>query len=533
VSFDHRSPDNGVKIDGLSLIICTFNHLDLLKKITRSIFPQKPTDFDYEVIIVDNNSCDGTSKYARDLCATDSRFSYVFEPRQGLSWARNAGAAASKFNFLVYLDDDAWLPENYIAIISEVVARERPDILGAPILPDFVDPVPEWFPVELETRRKKKKSGFYVDVTISGGNFGIKKNILSQLGGFNPRYGMRGLKVGMLEERLMIELYRRIIPPEHQRVYYAVEAFVYHLTPARRMRLQFQLHRGFIANFQLMTFFLSTGVRRKSALRAVCNKRLKESVKKIVPQLKEIVIKKRVASPQLAMAVLSITLRLADCFACYKHLILSCLKIGNAGKNRPTEARVPRICILTSHRQEVLGDGVSGFAPNSLVAELAGLVNAEVLHLGGLTKHAIRQALSTVNLRALDAVVVTDDFLARAIVLLKGDYPHLQMLCVYENSGDVNTAKNLSISKNDDRPRFPMPLSTLWRYGKFFDQVIVIGGRTSVATRFAFGLSSRWCVDFYPSESLDRYSFARGLANTVLQYAPLRQVTFANGGPEP
>ena len=60
-----------------------------------------------EIIVVDNDSDDGTAAMARQAGAVT-----VTEPLQGASFARNRGVSVAEGSFLAFLDaDDLWVPE--------------------------------------------------------------------------------------------------------------------------------------------------------------------------------------------------------------------------------------------------------------------------------------------------------------------------------------------------------------------------------------------------------------------------------------
>jgi glycosyltransferase involved in cell wall biosynthesis len=507
---------NGV---GITFIICTFNHIKLLRKLIESMLTQHPPACKYEVLIVDNNSSDGTAEYGRGLANSGLRFRYISESRQGLSWARNAGAKAALFEFLIYLDDDAWLPRDYFRIVCDVVLKEAPDILGAPIIPDFADPVPAWFPVQLETRKKKSVSGYYSDVTVSGGNFGIRRDTLGKIGGFNPKFGMNGRKVGMLEERLAIEAYRRTTPSSRQRVYYSVEAYVYHYTPARRMKVWFQLHRSYIANYQLMSFFLANGVRNESTLRAVCNKRLIASVRKTTILLRNLILRRPVDSDRPMLALHALTLRLADCLACYRRLFisLSFLKIRNF--TTEVEARFPRVCVLTSSTMPQEGKPDAMIAENLFYTALQEVAEVEFLHLGGLAKDTVRRRLNATNLSSVDAIIASSDYLVRSVSMLKGDYPHLQLLYISEEVWIDQSPMGLI----EDQPSIVEELvdvAQVLRHVKFCDVVM---------RRRFYGLTEKMLMKVfggsrvrYQAEFSTPTDCAKRLCSEILRFAPLR-----------
>ncbi len=69
-----------------------------------------------EVIVVDNNSSDGTARIAREMGAQ-----VVFEPINQISRARNAGARDAKGRYLIFLDADTLLPPALLKATLDVL----------------------------------------------------------------------------------------------------------------------------------------------------------------------------------------------------------------------------------------------------------------------------------------------------------------------------------------------------------------------------------------------------------------------------
>lgn len=69
----------------------------------------------YEVIVVDNGSSDATAAILDDLRARHAeQLVTVSEPTPGISRARNAGIEVARGNWLLFLDDDAWVPDDLL-----------------------------------------------------------------------------------------------------------------------------------------------------------------------------------------------------------------------------------------------------------------------------------------------------------------------------------------------------------------------------------------------------------------------------------
>ncbi len=89
-----------------SVIIPTFNRVELLKRALDSVFGQRFKEF--EMIVVDDGSTDGTREYLEDLGAA---VKFWTQPNSGPSGARNTGVRQARGEYLAFLDsDDLWFP---------------------------------------------------------------------------------------------------------------------------------------------------------------------------------------------------------------------------------------------------------------------------------------------------------------------------------------------------------------------------------------------------------------------------------------
>jgi len=77
--------------DFISVIICTYNRCESLKDTLDSLLAQEcDGTFNWEVIVVDNNSKDRTKEVVESyMHKFGGKLRYLFEPRQGKSHALN------------------------------------------------------------------------------------------------------------------------------------------------------------------------------------------------------------------------------------------------------------------------------------------------------------------------------------------------------------------------------------------------------------------------------------------------------------
>jgi glycosyltransferase involved in cell wall biosynthesis len=220
----------------------------------------------YEIIVVDNNSTDNTKDIIDIFIKKFPKYKihYLPEKRQGLSYARNAGSEKARGKYLAYIDDDAKAFKDWVKNIIKTLDQIKPDILGGPIYPYYPIKKPSWFKDEYATRSNGKKARFLEKGQyIPGSNFIIKKEILKELGGFNPNLGMKGTQVRYGEEtRLIIEARHKI---NKIRIYYNPEIKVIHKVKNSDMNILIKMKNSFIAGLHSSSIF---GSKKQSRLKS-------------------------------------------------------------------------------------------------------------------------------------------------------------------------------------------------------------------------------------------------------------------------
>jgi glycosyltransferase involved in cell wall biosynthesis len=122
----------------VSIIVPTQNRADVLCENIASLLAQ---DFDsYEIIYVDDGSTDKTSKILDDArTANPDRIRVLRCAGIGPGPARNAGVEVSGGETLLFIDDDATAPPNWIAGMLAMQVRHNCDALGGGITPYDTD----------------------------------------------------------------------------------------------------------------------------------------------------------------------------------------------------------------------------------------------------------------------------------------------------------------------------------------------------------------------------------------------------------
>ncbi|MBF2000186.1 MAG: glycosyltransferase family 2 protein [Synechococcales cyanobacterium M58_A2018_015] len=102
-----------------SVVIPTYNGSKTLPLVLERLRSQEQTEtLTWEVIVVDNNSTDDTATIVKALQVqwpSQVPLKYCFEPRQGISYARQRGVAEAQGTFVGFLDDDNLPDSNWVA----------------------------------------------------------------------------------------------------------------------------------------------------------------------------------------------------------------------------------------------------------------------------------------------------------------------------------------------------------------------------------------------------------------------------------
>src|SRR5690242_7289366 len=98
----------------LSLLLCTYNRsADLREALETALAQETEGHFNYEVVVVDNNSKDDTRAVVEEfMLGGRQNLRYLFESRQGKSYALNTGLQAIRGWAYVIVDDDFILPRD-------------------------------------------------------------------------------------------------------------------------------------------------------------------------------------------------------------------------------------------------------------------------------------------------------------------------------------------------------------------------------------------------------------------------------------
>ena len=110
-----------------SIIIPVYNASKYLSSCFESIVKQTYKNF--EVIVIDDGSTDDSPKICDAIKESDSRFVVIHKTNSGAVVARMVGVAEAKGEYLVFVDSDDWVDEDYLSKFDEVILKDNPDVV--------------------------------------------------------------------------------------------------------------------------------------------------------------------------------------------------------------------------------------------------------------------------------------------------------------------------------------------------------------------------------------------------------------------
>lgn len=110
----------------ISVIIPVYNVVKYIEKMLLSVKNQ--TFRDYEVIIVNDGSTDGSQKIIDRFCQEDGRFKSIIKENGGVASARNRGLEEANGEFVVFYDPDDFIPRKALAALYRSIGTAGADM---------------------------------------------------------------------------------------------------------------------------------------------------------------------------------------------------------------------------------------------------------------------------------------------------------------------------------------------------------------------------------------------------------------------
>ena len=110
----------------LSIITLTYNKLnEATKPFLKSLYASMQNESDFELILVDNGSTDGTVEFLKDFASRKSNVKVIYNSENlGFSKGCNQGADAAQYDYIAFLNNDILLPSGWQDDLFEIFEKE-------------------------------------------------------------------------------------------------------------------------------------------------------------------------------------------------------------------------------------------------------------------------------------------------------------------------------------------------------------------------------------------------------------------------
>ena len=247
----------------LSVIISTYNRCQNLRSCIAHLDRQQQVDsLDWEIVVVDNNSTDDTKVTVQNL-RPECRFSlrYLFEPEQGLSFARNRGIDDTTSRYLLFIDDDILVDKDWLTAVHATFHTYDCDAVGGRILVDSPESMPAWIQPDMYGFLGHRDFGDQVfkmngvDEFPFGGNMALHRRAIERVGKFHTGMGRKG--DGARREELFkgeeTDYFHRLAQAGGS-MYYNPDATVHHRILPYQLKKSFFRTIHFNAGYQKAAF---------------------------------------------------------------------------------------------------------------------------------------------------------------------------------------------------------------------------------------------------------------------------------------
>ena len=221
-----------------SVVIATYNRAADLRETLGSLASLDTSD-SWEVIVVDNNSSDGTADTVRDLAREfPVPLRYRFEAVPGRSAALNTGMAAAEGAIILTTDDDVRVEKDWLEQAGRALDRLQCGYIGGRVQPIWRGTRPAWL---------SPRSGRHWAVIALldygpapmlltsrmplGVNMAFRREVFETVGGWDTGMGRKaGTLLGQEVREWCIRARQKGVQG-----YYVPELMVHHIIPASRL----------------------------------------------------------------------------------------------------------------------------------------------------------------------------------------------------------------------------------------------------------------------------------------------------------
>ncbi len=227
------------RVPMISIIVLTYNNLEYNKKCIRSILNNTAYP-NYELIVVDNQSTDGTIEYLKELeKEAHPQLQIIFnQENSGFAGGNNLGIKVSKGDYIMLLNNDTVVTRGWLTnMVKHMTLKQDIGMCGA-----VTNSIGNEAMIRVQYHNEKELQEFAYQYTFEhmGEEYTdadrlamfctlIRKSIIDKVGGLDEQY-----KVGMFED----DDYAQAVTREGYRLVMTEDVFIHHINNASFKKLE-------------------------------------------------------------------------------------------------------------------------------------------------------------------------------------------------------------------------------------------------------------------------------------------------------
>jgi len=223
----------------LDVVIPTYNRQASLSRSLASLERARmPSNLAVGITVVDNNSTDETRATVMSWKERLPQLTYVYEKRQGRSFALNAGIAATSGELVGFIDDDEEVDEFWFETVQQAFTNPDLAFIGGPYIPKWETEPPEWLPREycgvigdISAGDEIRPYDESYPGILMGGNAVLKRAVLKEVGDYLTSVSRKGKKLLAGEDE---DMYQRLLAAKAKGLYIPALR-IFHHVPVERL----------------------------------------------------------------------------------------------------------------------------------------------------------------------------------------------------------------------------------------------------------------------------------------------------------
>jgi len=169
----------------VSIVIPTYNQKEILAKALDCLILQDYPKDQYEIVVVDDGSSDGTRGMVRSKMGSKVDWRYLYQRHRGPHFARNLGIEKAQGEIIIFVDSDIFVAPNFISEHVKFHQKFGDDVVSGPVA--RTDRLNHIFGDSGKRKLRKLSFVFSLPSFITS-NLSVRKKILIRVGGFDEEF---------------------------------------------------------------------------------------------------------------------------------------------------------------------------------------------------------------------------------------------------------------------------------------------------------------------------------------------------------